>query len=58
VNDFWAVTLYDIQTRSFLQTNQEFPIVGSQSEEMVKNQDDSYDIYFAHEAPKGKEGNW
>jgi hypothetical protein len=58
VNDFWAVTLYDTQTRSLLQTNQEFPTVGSQSEGMVKNEDGSYDIYFAPEAPKGKEGNW
>jgi len=58
VNDFWAVTLYDTQTRSLLQTDQEFPTVGSQSEGMVKNEDGSYDIYFAPEAPKGKEGNW
>jgi hypothetical protein len=41
-----------------LQTDQEFPTVGSQSEGMVKNEDGSYDIYFVPEAPKGKEGNW
>lgn len=58
VNDFWAVTLYDTQTRSLLQTSQEFPTVGSQSKGMVKNEDGSYDIYFAPHAPKGKEGNW
>lgn len=58
VNDFWAVTLYDTQTRSLLQTGQEFPTVGSQSKGMVKNKDGSYDIYFAPEAPKGQKGNW
>lgn len=25
---------------------------------MTKNADGSYDVYFAPEAPEGKEGNW
>ncbi len=58
VNDFWAVTLYDTQTRSQLQTSQPFPTVGSQSKGIEKNADGSYDLYFAPEAPAGKEGNW
>jgi hypothetical protein len=58
VNDFWAVTMYDTQTRSQLQTSQKFPTIGSQTEGMKKNADGSYDIYFAPKAPKGKEGNW
>jgi hypothetical protein len=58
VNDFWAVTVYDTQTRSQLQTSQKFPTVGSQSEGMKKNADGSYDVYFAPKAPEGKEGNW
>jgi len=58
VNDFWAVTLYDTQTRSQLQTGQKFPTIGSQTEGMTKNPDGSYDVYFAPEAPEGKEGNW
>ena len=58
VNDFWAVTIYDTQTRSQLQTSQSFPTVGSQSKGMIQNEDGSYDVYFAPEAPKGKEGNW
>ena len=58
VSDFWAVTLYDTQTRSMLQTSQRFPTVGSQTEGMKKNADGSYDIYFAPKAPKGQEGNW
>ena len=58
VNDFWAVTLYDTQTRSQLQTSQKFPTVGSQSEGIQRNDDGSYDLYFAPEAPAGMEGNW
>ena len=58
VNNFWAVTLYDTQTRSLLQTDQTFPTVGSQSEGMTMNADGSYDVYFAPQAPTGKKGNW
>ena len=58
VKDFWAVTLYDTQTRSQLQTDQQFPTLGSQSEGLEQNADGSYDIYFAPKPPKGKEGNW
>jgi len=58
VNNFWAVTMYDTQTRSMLQTSQPFPSVGSQSKGFQKNADGSYDVYFAPKAPVGKEGNW
>lgn len=58
VNNFWAVTLYDTQTRSQLQTRQKFPTVGSLTEGMNKNVDGSYDVYFGPTAPNGKEGNW
>lgn len=58
VNDFWAVTLYDTQTRSLLQTDRTFPTIGSQDSGMQKNADGSYDVYFAPKAPKGMEGNW
>jgi hypothetical protein len=58
VKDFWAVTLYDTQTRSQLQTGQPFPTVGSQSKGLTANADGSYDLYFGPRAPEGKEGNW
>ncbi len=58
VKDFWALTLYDTQTRSQLQTDQQFPTLGSQTKGVQKNADGSYDIYFAPKAPRGKEGNW
>ncbi|ART82114.1 hypothetical protein CBP31_05305 [Oceanisphaera profunda] len=58
VNDFWAVTIYDTQTRSMLQTSQAFPTVGSQDKGIEKNADGSYDLYFGPKAPAGKENNW
>lgn len=58
VNDFWAFTMYDTQTRSMLQTGQPFPTVGSQDKGVKANADGSHDIYFGPKAPEGKEGNW
>jgi len=56
--DFWAITIYDTQTRSQLQTDQQYPTVGSQDKGMKQNADGSYDIYFGPQAPVGMEGNW
>ena len=56
--NFWALTMYDNQTRSMLQTSQAFPTVGSQTEGLKQNEDGSYDIYFAPKPPKGFENNW
>lgn len=58
VNDFWAVTVYDTQTRSQLQTGQRFPTVGSDDSNLRANGDGSFDVYFAPEAPDGYEHNW
>ncbi len=56
--DFWALTIYDNQTRSQLQTDQPYPTVGSQTEGIKMNEDGSYDIYFSPNAPEGFENNW
>jgi len=56
--DFWSFTLYDNQTRSELQTDQQFPSVGSLTKGLLVNADGSADIYFAPKAPAGKENNW
>jgi len=56
--DFWAITIYDTQTRSQLQTDQQYPTVGSQDTGMKQNADGSYDIYFGPQPPVGMEGNW
>jgi len=56
VADFWALTLYDTQTRSQLQTDQPFPTIGSQDKGFTQNKDGSYDVYFGPVRPEGK--NW
>lgn len=56
--DFWSVIVYDYQTRSMLQTDQQFPMVSSQNRELAVNPDGSTDVYFGPEAPSGKENNW
>jgi hypothetical protein len=32
--DFWSIVVYDNQTRSMLQTDQQFPAIGSQKGEI------------------------
>jgi hypothetical protein len=56
--NFWSMTVYDTQTRSMLQTDQQFPAKGSNSAGIQQNADGSYDIYFGPKAPAGKESNW
>ena len=58
VGNFWAVTVYDTQTRSMLQSNQKYPSVGGNTEGLKKNKDGSFTIYFGPKAPKGYENNW
>jgi hypothetical protein len=55
---FWAVTIYDTQTRSMLQTDQVAAGVDSLQEGLRYNRDGSIDIYFSPEAPPGYESNW
>ena len=56
--DFWSILAYDPQTRSMLQTDQQFPSVSSQKPDIAINPDTSADVYFGPEAPVGKEANW
>jgi hypothetical protein len=56
--NFWAVTIYDTQTRSMLQNSQKYPTVGGQTEGLRKNDDGSFTIYFGPKAPEGYENNW
>jgi len=58
VKDFWSFTLYDNQTRAMLQTDQQFPGLDNNKENLQQNADGSFDIYFGPKAPAGKEGNW
>src|SRR5215469_3388080 len=56
--NFWSLVLYDAQTRSMLQTDQQFPSIGSEKKGVVINPDKSVDVYFGPESPPGKESNW
>lgn len=58
VKDFWSVIVYDTQTRSMLQTDQQAPSVSSQDKNLQVNADGSVDVWFGPAAPQGKEGNW
>src|SRR6516165_6344614 len=50
----WSVVIYDNQTRSMLQTDQEWPAVSSQTKGLLVNADGSVDVYFGPNAPAGK----
>jgi hypothetical protein len=54
----WSVVVYDNQTRSMLQTDQEYPSVGSTTPGLQVNPDGSVDAYFGPTAPVGEENNW
>jgi hypothetical protein len=56
--NFWAVTVYDTQTRSMLQTTQKSPSVDSNGEGLKQNNDGSFTIFFGPKAPQGFENNW
>ncbi len=57
VKNFWSVIIYDNQARSMMQTDQQFPSVGSQNKDLVINSDGSVDIFFGPKAPSQK-ANW
>lgn len=54
--DFWSIVVYDPQTRSMLQTDQQFPSFSSQTKP-VPNADGSIDVYFGPERPENA-ANW
>lgn len=56
--DFWSFVVYDNQTRSMLQTDQQFPSIGSDKKDLVVNSDSSVDVWFGPTAPEGHEANW
>ena len=58
MNDFWSFTVYDNQTRSMLQTDEQFPGIDSNTPGLVESSDGSYDIYIGPSAPEGMESNW
>lgn len=54
---FWSATLYDNDTRRLLENTQRKADLSSRHE-LVRNEDDSVDLYFGPNPPTGKEKNW
>jgi hypothetical protein len=53
---FWAVTVYDLETAAFIRESPKTEINSYQ--ETRKESDGSIHIFFGPEAPAGKEANW
>ncbi|WP_296810703.1 DUF1214 domain-containing protein [Thiocapsa sp.] len=58
VKDFWALTVYDNQTRSMLPTDQKRAGVDSTLPDIRTNPDGGVTVWFGPEPPLGHEGNW
>jgi len=54
---FWSITLYDVATRCLIDNKQQIADRSSRMD-LLTNEDGSVDLYFAPEAPQGKEKNW
>jgi hypothetical protein len=57
VKQFWSITLYDTETRCFIDNPHNIAGIDSRGD-LVQNADGSVDLYFAPTAPTGKEKNW
>jgi hypothetical protein len=57
VKQFWAMTLYDVETRCFIDTPHELAGLDSRKK-LVANADGSVDLHFGPAAPAGRESNW
>jgi hypothetical protein len=57
VKQFWAITLYDTETRCFIDNPHDTAGLDSRMD-LIKNADGSVDLYFGPIAPTGKEKNW
>jgi len=54
--DFWAITVYDLETASYLRDVPKSSVDSNM--DMKKNKDGSTTVYFGQKAPKGLESNW
>jgi hypothetical protein len=57
-NLFWSATVYDVDTRSMIATDQDKAVLSSLFTKFQPNPDGSIDIYFGPKAPAGKEDQW
>lgn len=57
VKQFWSITLYDTETRCFIDNPHNIAGIDSRGN-LIQNADGSVDLYFGPTAPVGKEKNW
>jgi hypothetical protein len=57
MQQFWAVSVYDIDTRNLFRNERLKAEVSSNSPGLQKNADGSVDVYFGPTAPSGKYSN-
>jgi len=55
-SQFWAVTIYDLETAAFFRESTNTEINSYQ--DLQKNDDGSVDVFFAPKPPDGKQSNW
>ena len=58
MKQFWAVSVYDIDTRNLFRNEKLKAEVSSNSKGLKQNADGSVDVFFGPNAPKGLEDNW
>ena len=58
VADFWALTVYDVDTRALIESTQAIAEINPNVTKLQVNADSSVDLYFGPKAPAGKESNW
>jgi hypothetical protein len=54
---FWSIAVYSWDSRTLI-NNPQKRAGQSSREDLIKNKDGSFDLYYGPKAPKGKEKNW
>lgn len=55
---FWSATVYDVETRCLIDTDQQRGDRGSRDQDLHRNDDGSVDVYFGPARPPSGESNW
>ena len=58
MKQFWAVTIYQTETRTLIQNGEKHAEISSQTPGLKINADGSVGVYVGPAAPKGFESNW
>ncbi len=58
VKQFWSLTVYEVDTRSLIQNQQQIADRSSRQPNLVRNPDGSVELYVGPTAHMGFEKNW